>query len=146
MHTTYGGKTAPCECVLKAVFRACYRRFQDCSSNRRPRLLPLEGNTSRPSRPTSTFKNEEYSADFCSVSRRSLTNEEYEIFRFRYLLGADYNDCCRRLNMAPAEFFRAVYRIEEKLGRIFRELEPHSLYPLDEYFSEGRSDIARRVA
>jgi hypothetical protein len=27
-----------------------------------------------------------------------------------------------------------VYRIEQKLGRVFRELEPYSLFPLDEYF------------
>jgi hypothetical protein len=31
-------------------------------------------------------------------------------------------------------FFHAVYRIQQKLGRVFRDLEPYSLYPLDEYF------------
>ena len=31
-------------------------------------------------------------------------------------------------------FFHAVYRIEQKLGRVFRELQPYSLFPLDEYF------------
>jgi len=27
-----------------------------------------------------------------------------------------------------------VYRVQQKLGPVFRELEPYSLYPLDEYF------------
>jgi len=27
-----------------------------------------------------------------------------------------------------------VYRIEQALGRIFRELKPYGLFPLDEYF------------
>ena len=28
-----------------------------------------------------------------------------------------------------------MYRIEQKLGRVFRELEPYPLFPLDEYFN-----------
>jgi hypothetical protein len=32
-----------------------------------------------------------------------------------------------------------VYRIEAKLGKVFRELQPYSLYPLDEYF-HGRTE------
>lgn len=32
-------------------------------------------------------------------------------------------------------FFHSIYRIQQKLGKVFRELEPYALYPLDEYFS-----------
>jgi hypothetical protein len=32
-----------------------------------------------------------------------------------------------------------VYRIEAKLGKVFRELQPYSLYPIDEYF-HGRTE------
>jgi hypothetical protein len=31
-------------------------------------------------------------------------------------------------------FFHAVYRIEQKLGRAFREVTPYPLFPLDDYF------------
>jgi hypothetical protein len=31
-------------------------------------------------------------------------------------------------------FFHSVYRIQQKFGRVFRGLEPYSLFPLDEYF------------
>ena len=32
------------------------------------------------------------------------------------------------------DFFHAVYRIQQRLGRVYREMEPYSLFPLDEYF------------
>ena len=79
-------------------------------------------------------KDEEYIADFCLISKRVLDEEEYRIFKFHYLLGADWKLCCRRLKMDRGNFFHAVYRIQQKLGRVFRELQPYALYPLDEYF------------
>jgi len=50
------------------------------------------------------------------------------------LLGADWKLCCRRLKMDRGNFFHTLYRIQQKLGRVFRELEPYALFPLDEYF------------
>jgi hypothetical protein len=79
-------------------------------------------------------KDEDYIADFCLVSKRSLDEFEYKIFRFHFLLGADWRLCCRKLNIDRGTFFHAVYRIQQRLGRVFRELEPFALYPLDEYF------------
>ena len=40
--------------------------------------------------------------------------------------------------MDRGNFFHAVYRIEQKLGKVFRELKPYALFPLDEYF-HGRT-------
>jgi hypothetical protein len=80
-------------------------------------------------------KNEDYLADFCLVSQQALSEQEYRVFRFHLLLGADWKLCCRKLQIDRGTFFHAVYRIEQKLGRVFRELEPHSLFPLDEYFT-----------
>ncbi len=80
-------------------------------------------------------KDEEYIADFCLVSKRVLDEFEYELFRFHFLLGADWKLCCRRLKIEKGHFFHSVYRVEQKLGRAFRELEPYPLYPLDEYFA-----------
>jgi hypothetical protein len=80
-------------------------------------------------------KDEEYIADFCLVSRRTLDDFEYKLFRYHFLLGADWRLCSRRLGIQRGNFFHAVYRIEQKLGRVFRELTPYALYPLDEYFN-----------
>ncbi len=90
-------------------------------------------------------KDEEYIADFCLVSRRSLDEFEYRLFRYHFVLGADWKLCCRRLGIERGNFFHAVYRIEQKLGRVFRELEPYSLFPLDEYF-QGPSRSRRPAA
>ena len=74
-------------------------------------------------------------ADFCLVSRRTLSEYEYRLFKFHFLLGADWKLCCHKLNLDRGSFFHEIYRIQQKLGRTFRELEPHALFPLDEYFN-----------
>jgi hypothetical protein len=74
-------------------------------------------------------------ADFILVSKRTLDELEYKIFRFHFLLGADWKLCCRRLSVDRGDFFHHVYRIQQKLGRTFRELQPYALFPLDEYFT-----------
>jgi hypothetical protein len=79
-------------------------------------------------------KDEEFCADFCLVSKRVLEEDEYKVFRSHYLLGADWRLCCRQLKMDKGVFFHSIYKIEQKLGRVFRELQPYSLFPIDEYF------------
>jgi hypothetical protein len=44
--------------------------------------------------------------------------------------------------MDRGNFFHSVYRIEQKLGRGFRELEPYALFPLDEYFNGPSRSIS----
>jgi hypothetical protein len=80
-------------------------------------------------------KDEEYIADFSLVARRTLDDFEYKLFRYHFILGADWKLCSRRLELDRGNFFHAVYRIEQKLGRTFRELEPYPMFPLDEYFN-----------
>jgi hypothetical protein len=105
--------------------------------------VSLEANPGRQRKSIWGMKNEEYMADFCLVSRRTLGEREYQIFRYHFLLGADWKLCCRKLKVDRGAFFHDVYRIEQRLGKIFRELEPHALFPLDEYFSStGRQKVA----
>ena len=78
---------------------------------------------------------EEDIADFTLISKRCLDDFEQKLFRYHFLLGADWKLCSRQLHIDRGNFFHAVYRIEQKLGRTFRELEPYPLHPLDEYFN-----------
>lgn len=73
-------------------------------------------------------------ADFCLVSRRVLDDFDHKVFRYHFLLGADWRLCCRQLQIDRGTFFHTIYRIEQQLGRTFAELKPYPLYPLDEYF------------
>jgi hypothetical protein len=93
-------------------------------------------------------KREEYLADFCIVTRRALDDVEYKFFRYVFLLGADWRLCLRQLNLDRGTFFHHLYRIEEKLGRYYAELEPFPLYPLDEYFGGTirKPSVAARTA
>jgi hypothetical protein len=129
------GHEAPCNCVLRTVFKACYSRFQSCVKKERhvsQVRFQIIGGKDR--RQVWGRRDEEYIADFCLVSRRFLDSAEYRLFRFHYLLGADWRLCCRQLKMDRGSFFHEVYRIQQKLGRVYRELKPYALYPLDEYF------------
>lgn len=129
------GSEAPCNCVLRKIFRLCYARFRYCNEKEKhisqARLAIVAG---KDRRQVWGRADEEFIADFCLISRRFLDESQYTIFKFHFLLGADWKLCCRRLHMNRGSFFHEVYRIQQKLGRIFRELEPYSLFPLDEYF------------
>ena len=140
------GASTPCNCVFRAIFRACYSRFRQCTSKEKYiSRVSLEANPGRQRKSVWGLKNEEYVADFCLVSRRALDDYEYMIFRYHFLLGADWKLCCRKLNLDRGDFFHEVYRVEQKLGRTFRELEPHALFPLDQYFNGTAKSHASNV-
>ena len=130
------GSMAPCNCVLRAIFRACFHRYRDVTNREKylSRVSFTWGDCARARLGTWGRKDEEYAADFCLVSRRTLTELEHRIFRQHFLLGADWKLCCQRLQMDRGNFFHGVYRIEQKLGRVFRELEPYALFPVSDYF------------
>ncbi len=136
------GTSNPCNCVFRAIFRVCYERFRVCASKEKHvSRVSLEANPGQNRRSVWGLKDEEYVADFCLVSRRALSLREHMIFRYHYLLGADWKLCCQKLNTDRGAFFHEIYRIEQKLGRVFRELEPHALFPVDEYFNcTGRAE------
>jgi hypothetical protein len=125
----------PCDCTLRAIFRACLTGFVECvalgertaSVSWEPCYGPTGGRVF-------SRKREEFIADFLKVTERVLTAEEYRIFRYHFLLGADYILCCQKLNMDRGSFFHELYRIEEKLGRTYAQLKPYPLYPLRDYF------------
>ena len=107
--------------------------------------ISIEGNHGGQQKTIWSRKNEEFIADFTLVSRRVLNEFEHRIFKFHFLLGADWRLCCRKLGMDRGNFFHEVYRIEQRLGRVFRELQPYGLYPLDEYFGGATREAETRA-
>jgi hypothetical protein len=126
----------PCNCVLRGVFRACYARFRHCATKEKymSRISLEYHRGGRDSHFSYVRRDEDYIADFCLVSRRHLDDFEHRIFRYHFLLGADWRLCCRQLRIDRGTFFHAIYRIEQRLGRVFKELRPYPLYPVDDYF------------
>jgi len=129
-------RPSPCNCVTRAIFRACYARFRYCASKEKYlskiTLDPCAGGKER--RSSWGRKDEEYVADFTLIAKRTLSDREHRIFSYHYLLGADWKLCCRRLKMERGDMFHEFYRIEQKLGLAFREVQPYGLFPVDEYF------------
>jgi hypothetical protein len=129
------GELAPCNCVLRSIFRICYNRFlKSVTQEKHLSQISLEPHQGRKRPSTWGRKDEEYIADFCLVTRRELSESEHRLFRYHFLLGADWKLCTLKLGIDRGNFFHEVYRIEQKLGRVFRELEPYPLFPLEEYF------------
>ena len=130
------GQIVPCSCVLRAVFRACYARFRDCVQKEKYlSRISFEHFGGKERRLMWGRKNEEYAADFHLVSRRVLDPFHYRVFSYHFLLGGDWKLCCRRLGINRAQFFYAVYRVQETLGHVFYALEPYGLFPPREYFA-----------
>jgi len=136
MRPVLRGTEQPCECVFRAIFRACHRRFREC--------VVLEVHTGAVTwercggpkgyRVYSRVR-EEFTADFHLVAKRSLDDEQLRVFELHHLLGANWRVCCRQLRMDRGKFFHHVYDIETRLGRVFAELTPYGLYPIGEYFA-----------
>lgn len=128
---------APCRCALRKVFRACLAKFQriqeeEARINIRQIDAPIGAGSGRY---TYGHKKQEYCADFYLIAKRNLQEMDWRIFSYYFLLGADWVQCTKRLGIDRGTFFRHVYQIEERLGRVFRELKPYPLYPIREYFA-----------
>lgn len=143
-----GGKTDPCKCVLRGIFRQCHRRYVTLSSPDRmggvsvSRFYSHQRSTNGTS--SSKFavlgrKNEEYLADFEIVARRALGPNEHRLFRACFILGDEWSESIgRQFGLSRGNFFHGRDRIAQKLGRAFREVLPYSLFPLNEYFGSAR--------
>ena len=144
MYRTPAGNERPCECVLREIFRLCYERFQDCQILGHQLALSPMGEEVLPINVLLNHRKcEDYIADFCQVSRRALRPDHHRAFRYHFLLGADVSLCCRYLKIGEKAFYSIIRTIEQRLGRVFRELKPYSLFPLDEYFGVSVSNRGR---
>jgi hypothetical protein len=132
----FNGTEAPCNCVFRAIFRTCYRRFRECAVlAEHISSVSLDYCRGREGSRVYSRKREEFVADFLLVTRRVLSEADYKFFTHHFLLGADWRLCGRQLHMERGDFFHQLYRVEERLGRVFAELTPYPLYPVDQYFS-----------
>lgn len=135
-YTEKMGQARPCGCVFRRIFRACLERYQTCRSNAQ-RIKPVTHEYYGGTRGLRSFgrRNEEFIADFEAISRRTLDAEEMDLLRLYFFQGHDWKVCADKLKSNRGAIFHMVYSIEEKLGRAFRETEPYSIFPIDQYFS-----------
>jgi len=125
-------RSVPCNCVFRRIFRAVMRAYRY-----RREFRPVGGINFRFAVPGR--KSEEFLADVWLASKRHLDAAHWPVFRLHFVEGQDWRACTAALRMNRGNFFHAVYRIEQQLGRVFRELRPYALFPVDEYF-DGTGD------
>jgi hypothetical protein len=145
-----GEKSRPCECVLRRIFRVCFARFERLAGGDNLYIARLDVEHNRGARGRARYSrpNSEFLADFVLSAQRTLGagTLSHEVFRLHYLQGADWKVCCARLGLSRGNFFHECYRIEARLGRAFREIEPYALFPLDEYFGGTIRRAARPLS
>jgi hypothetical protein len=129
------GGTAPCGCVLRAIFRACLRKYRECA-RKDPHIAQVNLEVVAGKRGALAWgrPDQEYCADFVLIARRTLDNLHRRVFSLHFLRDRDWRACTRALGIGRGNFFHAVYRVQEQLGRVFCELRPYALFPVDQYF------------
>jgi predicted DNA-binding protein (UPF0251 family) len=125
-----------CRCVYRAVFRVCLNKWRDIRRDERRGDVGGVHFARQQHRRAFCWSRprEEYCADFELLARRVLNAAELRLFRLHELEGVQWPDAAPRLGLSRGNFFHAVYRVEERLGRAFSETRPYGLYPVDEYF------------
>jgi len=132
----FHGPDEPCNCVFRAIFQICYRRYKECQAlAEHVNGVEIEQHRHRIGYRVYSRRLQEYTADFDLVCRRILTPEHYALFRLHFLRGAEWRECCQLLRMDRGSFFHDVYRIMQRAGRVFAELKPYPLYPVADYFA-----------
>jgi hypothetical protein len=139
-----------CLCMERSVFQIVMRRYRDITEGEEfIAPLSLENAGTGPKGLVRVGRpHEEFLADVCLIAKRTLDAQEYNVFRFHFLLGADWKLCCARLKIDRGTCFHAFYRVEAKLGRAFRTTQPYALFPLGAYFYgvvRGRKTAACEV-
>ncbi|MBV9771345.1 MAG: hypothetical protein JOZ32_17375 [Bryobacterales bacterium] len=135
------GRLTVCNCVLRAVFRACYEKWRNIAKDQLDSRIGSAASSRIGSRRTGrrawfwARPSEEYRADFELIARRTLDASHYAIFRLHFLDELDWRVCCKRLGIDRGNFYHSVYRIQERLGRAYREAAPYALFPVYDYFS-----------
>lgn len=135
------GRLKVCNCVLRAVFRACYAKWQEVGDGQLAARIGSSANHPQARRALGrrawfwARPREEFRADFELIARRTLDTAHYAVFRLHFLEGLDWKACCRRLRIDRGNFFHSIYRVEERLGRAYREAAPYALFPVYDYFS-----------
>jgi hypothetical protein len=129
----------PCGCAARRIFReimAEWRRNQEAvhiSKFQPEQVLQRGGKTCR--RAGWSMKRPEYVAEVELLAKRTLSYDEWLVWRAYHCRGLEWREACATLGgMNKGELYHCVYRVEAKMGRAAREVQPYALYPIAEYY------------
>jgi hypothetical protein len=127
-------RLAVCDCALRRMFRECLAHYRELRGTvgRSCGHVCLQV-TAGDGHLAMGYGNKsaEYLADVEMAARRTLTAEEFDLFRLHFAYGLNWRECCPRLKLSRGNFFHLVYVVERKLGRAFAQA---GIYPSRMYF------------
>jgi len=127
-----------CNCALREIFRICLRRYRYYQWL--PKFISQVrfevGSSGRQTGAGYGRQIEEYCADFELSARRALreTPELFRVFWLHFLRRLQWRECVHILRIDRGTFFHDVYRVEQRCARMFAELRPYGIFPIDQYF------------
>lgn len=86
----------------------------------------------------------EFRADFILLAKRTLADREMGVFWLHKIHQMEWRECCRRLHLDRGNFFHAVYRLEQQVGKACMETQPFGLFPTSRYFQPA--DVHSRTS
>lgn len=126
-------KMVICNCVFRAMFRECMDHYRVSQANtNQTGSVQLLFSPAKVSALTYCNKNAEYLADIEIRAKRVLDAVELRCFTLHFLGGLDWRGCTVLMRMSRGNFFHAIYRIEQKLGKSFGEC---GIWPTQKYFN-----------
>lgn len=130
-----GNNWSPCECVYRKVFRICLAKFHSMKHRTFYSGVDWSRIGSKSIKRCYGRRCEEFSADFYVVAKRELSDFDWRLFKLHMIGERNSTECVPVLGCNKTFFYKAVYRIEEQMGKVYAELQPYRLFPLSEYFS-----------
>lgn len=132
-----------CNCCNRGVCRSVVRayKFYSESIGQTLRSPQLSDGSNRQARRTGGNRQAEWCADVWLCAKRNLTPRQWQIFRRHHIGGEQWN----QFGIEWGVFWHEKYRLEQILGRVFRELKPYALFPTDEYFHESSLSLSADV-
>lgn len=118
-----------CRCVLREVFKICYRRWLDTENV-----------------PTNRFSVIEFRSDFERVAKKAVEPLGWphpEILRLYFFGRMRRQEAATKLGIDRVNFFHAVYRLQKVAGKALRKA---GVFPIDEYLSPPNTDGRRGKA
>lgn len=126
-----------CLCAARRVFRACLRQYREIrAAEARFGAIDVDHIRREWKHRGAMYsrRDVEFAADFELVAQRALNQRDWAIFELFFLWSQDWKHCTAKLNLDRGTFFHRLYRIEEIVGRAYKETRPYPLYPVRDYF------------
>jgi hypothetical protein len=125
-----------CACCYRSIARAVLAHVRWLSETSgyaiRTNMSQLGRGSHRTGLRENGRKGSELCADAYLIAKRTLSVQEFDIYKRHFLLGAIWKDFP---HIERGNFFHTCYRIEQTLGKVFVTLKPYPLFPLDSYLN-----------